>query len=327
MSERSQWPDGVEARPIGESDVDAWADLRAAAEKVDQEGENYDADDLREELAHPALDAATDTIGLWADGAMVAFSTVRWRANVVDVHRVMSDGTVHPEWRGRGLGTALLGWLIPRAKALHAQKHPEVRGVLTIGVISTNAAAHDLLLTNGFAESRYYFTMHRALDLPIPDLPTPDGLRSVPFDPAHDDAVRLLHNEAFRDHWGSSPTDEQTWQVWVTGSRAFRSDLSRVVFDGADPVSYTLGYEYLADTEATGVREVYIGQVGTLRSHRGRGLARLTLAQVMSAAHEQGYQRASLGVDTANPTGALGLYESLDFFAANKSIAYELPLS
>jgi ribosomal protein S18 acetylase RimI-like enzyme len=129
------------------------------------------------------------------------------------------------------------------------------------------------------------------------------------------------------DHWGSTPKDAETWKVWFTGSRAFRGDICRLVVDGDKIVAYALGYEYVADTEATGIREVYIGQVGTLRSHRGRGLARLALAELLTESQRTGYQRASLGVDADNPTGALGLYERLGFTQVSKTISYRLPLT
>lgn len=149
----------------------------------------------------------------------------------------------------------------------------------------------------------------------------------VPFDPSYDEPLRLAHNEVFMDHWGSSPKDEETWKVWFTGSRAFRGDVSRLVLDGDQIVAYAIGYEYVADTEATGIREIYVGQVGTRRSHRGQGLARVALAALMAEAKRTGYQRASLGVDADNPTGALGLYERLGYTQVSKNITYRRPLA
>jgi hypothetical protein len=35
-------------------------------------------------------------------------------------------------------------------------------------------------------------------------------------------------------------------------------------------VAYVLGYEWEADTAVTGIKELYIGYLGTRRSHRGR---------------------------------------------------------
>jgi len=90
--------------------------------------------------------------------------------------------------------------------------------------------------------------------------------------------------------------------------------------------AYALGYEWVADTEVTGVREVYVGQVGTRREYRGRGLARAALAKVLTEGARTGYQRASLGVDADNPTGALGLYESLGFSVHSKWITFRRAL-
>lgn len=327
MGMTQRWPAGVEARPVEEAHAAAWAELLAAKEKADQNGEHYDADDLVEELRDPKLDAARDTIGLWADGQMVGYGAVRGRDAVVDVDRVMIEGAVHPEWRGRGIGRALVGWLTERGTALHEERWPGHDAEANIWVNSTNAPARDLLTGLGFEECRYFFDMTRPFDEPLPEPPVPDGLRLVAFDPAYDEALRLAHNEVFLDHWGSTPRDAETWRTWYTGARAFRGDLSYLVLDGDEIVAYVLGYEYVADTEATGVRDLYVGQVGTRRSYRGRGLAAATLARVMYEARRAGYAQASLGVDAANPTGALGLYERLGFHATRNFITYRLPLT
>ena len=320
------WPEGIEARPIEKRDADAWAELMAAKEKVDQEGENYIADDLIEELEDPHLDASLDTIGLWADGRMVGYGEVHASESVVDVDRVRTEGAIHPEWRRGGLGTALMPWLIHRAGELHAAKHPDAPGEVGNGTISTNTGADRLLRNFGFEEARYFFEMKRPLDQPVPEGALPDGFRLEVFDPSIDEALRLTHNEVFRDHWGSTPRDAESWRVRFTGARAFRGGSSYVVLDGETIAAYVLGYEWAADTEATGIRELYIGQVGTRRSYRGRGLARVALAKVLTEAVQAGYLRSSLGVDADNPTGALGLYESLGFAVHSKWVSYRLPL-
>jgi mycothiol synthase len=321
------WPEGIDVRPIDRGDAEAWAELLAAKEKVDQEGENYSADDLLEELDDPKLDAPVDTIGLWADGRMIGFGKVYASSTtVVDVDRVRTEGTVHPEWRRRGIGTSIMHWLIRRAGEVHTAKHPESLGEVTNGAISTNLGADRLLRNLGFQEARYFFDMKRALDQPVPDVAVPDGLRLVPFDLCLDESLRVVHNEVFRDHWGSTPRDTESWGTWFTGARSFRAGSSYVVLDGETIAAYVLGYEWEADTEATGIRELYIGQVGTRRAYRGRGLARTALAKVLSEAVQAGYQRAGLGVDADNPTGALGLYESLGFAVHSKWTSYRLPL-
>ncbi len=322
------WPAWVEARPIEKTDVDAWAALLADVQEVDQDGENYDAEDLLEELSDPKLKAGLDSVGLWADGAMVAYGIVHWSKNLVDVDRLSTDAAVRPVARRRGLGRALMTWMIGRAQELHEEHHPEAaEAEINAGTLSTNVGAAALFSSLGFEECRYFFEMRRSFDSAVPVVDVPEGLRLVPFDPSYDEALRLTHNEVFMDHWGSTPKDEETWKVWFTGSRSFRGNLSFLVLDGEKIVAYANGFEYEADTAVTGIREVYVGQVGTVRSHRGRGLAAVALAALMREAERTGFKRASLGVDADNPTGALGLYERLGFEQDKKSITYRLPLT
>ena len=62
-------------------------------------------------------------------------------------------------------------------------------------------------------------------------------------------------------------------------------------------------------------REAWINSVGTRRSWRGKGVARWLLSEALDrvARADTGFERAILGVDADNPTGALGLYRSLAF--------------
>ena len=64
--------------------------------------------------------------------------------------------------------------------------------------------------------------------------------------------------------------------------------------------------------------------VGTLPAHRGRGLATGLLAEVLRRASDAGYVSASLNVDTANPTGALGIYERAGFRQLYRQDSYHL---
>ncbi|NUR97146.1 MAG: GNAT family N-acetyltransferase [Kribbellaceae bacterium] len=321
------WPDGIAARPLTLDDVEEWAALHAAKEKVDQEGENYSAEDLAEDLQRPGLDLERGTVALWSGDRMIGYGMVRVPQAVVDVDRVHAGGGIHPEWRRRGLGRLLMQWLIARAGELHTETHPEAPGYATVGAASTNVGATALLQGLGFKPERYFFDMRRPLDQPIPEAAVPDDLELTSYDASHDEELRLAHYEAFSDHWGWTPPTPDLWRSRSVGSRAFRGAQSYYVLDGETVASYVNCFEWEADTEVTGVRELYIGQVGTRRAYRGRGLARAALAKVLAEAAQAGYQRAALGVDADNPTGALGLYENLGFTTHQKFVSYQLPLA
>ncbi len=66
--------------------------------------------------------------------------------------------------------------------------------------------------------------------------------------------------------------------------------------------------------------------VSVRRPWRQPGLARALVADALRGAAQLGFTSASLGVDAANPTGALGVYEAIGFEVERRSRAYRRPL-
>ena len=94
----------------------------------------------------------------------------------------------------------------------------------------------------GLAPVRHWFEMERDLAGRPPVAPTP--LRLVPYDIARDEDVRVARNDAFADHYGSSPRDEAEWRQHGTGSPGFRPELSLLALDGDEIASFLLSYVY-----------------------------------------------------------------------------------
>ena len=301
----------IEWRPLAEKDVPAWAELLRAAEEVDQEDEHYSEEDLAEELADPLIDAERGTLAGFDGAALVALGQLRVRSGADPVHKMGYRGVVHPAYRGRGLGTRLLTWAPGAAKPLHAEVFPEARLELNTGHISTNTQAGELFVRHGYRPTRYYNGMRRDLGPDLPPVVAVQGIDIVGYSPELDAEAFEVKNETFKDHWGSTPFTPEQWQNMYSQSVSFRPDLSFLAIDGASgqAMGVILSKYYEADTAATGRRDAYIAVVGTLRAARGRGVATALLSTAMHAARGAGFDTASLGVDSQNPTGALGVYE------------------
>jgi mycothiol synthase len=320
--------DRLSWRPATAADLPALARLMAAIEAVDRTGENYDESDLGDDLADPTMDPARDTLAAVApDGELWAFGAVRGAATVRDADRIWLDGGVHPTQRGRGLGRRVLEWQQSRAAELHRERHPDVPGQLLLGVYERVPSRAALARAAGYQPVRYFYDMERDLAAGLPAIPpAPAGLRVVPFDARYDDAVRLAHWEAFAGHWGSTPPDPERWQHWFTGSRSFRPDASLLVLAGEEVAAYLLTYFFAANAEVTGVRVAWVGQLGTRPAWQRRGLGTLLLGTALARYREAGYQRAGLGVDSENASGALGLYERLGFVVDHRSATWMKPV-
>lgn len=320
---------GLVWRAITTRDAAAWAALLAAAEAVDATEEHFSVEDLLEELADPALEIGQDTVAAFAGSAMVAYGLVRRASTVRDRDLYDLEGCVHPSHRRRRLGSAVLARLAERAAHRHRQQHPELPGQLQLRLHDGNRGSAALARLAGLSPVRYWYHMAReltGLDSP----PAAGGLRVVGYHRDRDNAVRRARNEAFADHWGFVQRDEADWRHWYTGSRSFRPALSALVLDGAgasaEIAAFLLSYEYEADVAASGVRVAWIGQLGTRPAWRGRGLASALIGHVLAGYAASGYQRAALVVDTANPTGALGLYRRAGFVPTARWTTFSRPL-
>jgi mycothiol synthase len=313
-------------RGLDTADIPAWNRLYAAMEQVDRTGEHYNEADLAEEMANPDIEPARDIVGAFGDGEMVGYFNVYPRAAAEDVHKIHLDGGVHPDHRGRGIGTTLATAMRDRALEAHRERFPQLPALLTLRGVSDNAGQATLMEDIGLRPERWSFTMRADLSRPLeaPGLP-PEGLELRRYDDDMAEAMREAHNAAFVDHPNFTPWSESMWKQWVTGSRSFRPDLSFVVVDPGRPgqvAAYVQSSEYDAQHQVTGVREAYVAKVGTRREYRGRGLAGTLLSHALNEYRSAGFDIATLDVDSENPTGALGLYERAGFEVATRFTDY-----
>ncbi|MDX6278952.1 MAG: mycothiol synthase [Kribbellaceae bacterium] len=287
----------VDVRPLGSAQLEELVELVNAIAAADGSGEYADAVGLGR-LVGVAVDGRT----VWKDDRLVGYSLI--------TDGVLRGG-IHPEHRRQGIGRPLFEWATRRA----------LQSSGTVDIEVHNSGTRVLALVYGYKVTRYYHSMQRPYAEPIA-AQLAEGFQLIPFAFEYDEPLRLAHNEIFADHWGVEPKTEDDWKTWFTGYRGFRPAFSRVVLDGDRIAAYALAYEYPADTEATGVRELWIGQVGTRREYRGRGLASAVMADVLRLGEEAGFERAGLNVDAESPTGAGRLYERLGFRTVHSKILY-----
>lgn len=295
--------------PLSADDVPAWADLVNHLAVADGTEEFHRVDDLREEFERTGFDPRRDSLAVWDGESMVAFGVVSVppMADNDGNGRGYVQGGVRESHRGRGLGSALLKTLLPHAAALVQERHPEVAiSYLRASGGLPGSSAQDLLSDHGFRVVRYYNELTRPLEGTV-EIGTVEGVQLVSPGPEHEEATRLAHNDAFRDHWGSGPQAAATWhEHWIGTSR--RGEVSTVALATEGTVlAYVLCSEWVD-------RELYVDIVGTVRTARGRGLAEAALLRTIKQAVRSGsYDVIELGVDSSSPTGATRLYERVGF--------------
>ncbi|MFD4671545.1 GNAT family N-acetyltransferase [Lentzea sp. NPDC058450] len=310
----------LEWRPLTTADIPAVTALYGAAEEVDDTGELLSEEDFAESFGETDLPGGS--LGVFADGRLAGYGLVVLRDQPVGTHRVRLDGVVRPEFRRRGIGLPLLERLVALARGLHVARHPDMPLAVSTMIESRSEGHVALAEKLGFHADRHFSELEVALGESLAQVPIPAGYEIVPFSTARDEEVRVVCNAAFARHWGSVDRSPQEWAASFTGSERFQPQTSFLALRGNAVVGFVLSRYYPAFEEATGIRELWIGDVGTLEEHRGRGVASALLSWTLAQGRAQGFHRAGLSVDTANPTGALGLYERAGFGVARTWIDY-----
>jgi ribosomal protein S18 acetylase RimI-like enzyme len=301
-------------RPLTSGDAKASADLLNAIETVDKIGENYVEADTLTELIDPYADLERASLAAFDGDVMAGYMKATYKPAAEEVHRVIIDGGVHPDYRRRGVGTVLVEAGVAAAKVLHALHHPTLKLVVDVHKAEHIAGVAELAGSQGFAPVRYFQHMEHPLGDAIPDAAIPDGLQIVPWSERNDEEFRMIRNESSKDHWGSVPMPVDAWKNKIT-NQTFRPEASFLLRDVANgaPAGMLVTMNWEADTVATGVRDAHFMLIRTLRDYRKRGVAGALIAHALRAAADQDYDRASLRVDSANPVGAVGVYKKAGF--------------
>ena len=229
---------------------------------------------------------------------------------------------VHPVHRGRGLGDFVLNWMEARAaERLHASPGDRPR-LLRLFCLDSRVDRITLFERHGFKPIRRSYRMRRDVRRPLPEVMVPAGLTLRTYGADVDERTRLALNEAFRDHWGTEPVTAEDWRMFFIENTGFRPDLSFLIMDGEEVAGFSVNKVSPEENAREGIQKGWIGDLGTRRPWRKRGVATALLAASMRAFKEAGLDYAALGVDTENPTGALRVYERMGFEPYQRTIIF-----
>jgi mycothiol synthase len=318
--------DGLVWRPATIDDVDAILDLEAAIAEVDHPRYVNPRDDILENFESSHIDPQRDTLVAARDGRLVAWGVAELSPVQQTLVRVFLAGGVRPDDRGRGIGRRLLAWQQARGLQHLAGIDVDLPAWLMSYADAGAETMQRLFAREGYDAARYFLDLRRELGDPIPDRAVPDGVRVEPLTEDLWDATWQARNEAFLDHWGSQPVNEEKWLSFLRRD-TFRPEWSFVALGedadgGWEVAAFVLAEANEQDWPLQGFTSAYIDLVGTRRTWRGRGLASALLTRSMRAIAGDGMRKAILDVDSDSPTGALGLYTGLGFAEDARTIAY-----
>ncbi len=271
-------------------------------------------------------DPARDIVLAEVDGEVVAYARVFWQDLVEGGRSYECFGFVHPVWRRRGIGGAMLVHNEARLREIAAE-HPAVAPKwLSSEGVDVDPGNTALLRGAGYEPARYFYDMVAPTLDEIEVPPMPAGIAQRPVTREHYRSSWDASAEAFRDHWGMTEWVEADWERFIGDPDNADPRFWRVGWDGDQVAGVIITTVPVEENERYERARVYVAQVSVRRPWRRRGLARALLASSLVGAREAGFTSASLGVDTNSPTGATALYESLGFAPEKTFTAWRKPM-
>lgn len=282
------------------------------------------ADTVRLDLTPDVIDVTRDVVLVELDGRLVAMTAVP-REVRADTPTYDLWGKVAPGLRRRGIGSWLLDWSVERARQRAAAEDPERPVRLGAHAGEQEAGARALYERAGLEPARHFFLMRRDHLEEVEPIPLPDGIEMRPVLPEQHRAIYDAGTEAFQDHWEPHDHGEEGFRQTFNQPDT-NTDLWAVAWDGGEVAGVVETWIWSEENRRLGVRRGWLEKISVRRPWRKRGVARALTAAAMIKIREAGMDEAMLGVDAQNPTGALGLYESLGFTVFRRSMAYRAPL-
>jgi GNAT superfamily N-acetyltransferase len=259
-------------------------------------------------------------------GEVIGFGQATWYQQADGARLYHHWGFVHPTWRRRGVGSAILGWLEDRQRAIAATHPQDGPRFHQAECFNSETARTALLERHGYAAARRWYQMTRPLDGDIPDAPLPDGLEVRPVTPDYYRQIWDADVEAFRDHWGYAEPREEDYRAWLDDPVVMQTELWQIAWDGdriAGQVRTFINHE---ENAQQGRLRGYTEEISVQRPYRRRGLATALIMRSLRILKARGMTEAALGVDAENTSGALRLYERCGYRVANSGAVYRKPM-
>lgn len=253
-----------------------------------------------------------------AGGRLIGFVDVDY---VAETGRAWSDTVVLPDYRGRGIEAQLFRLAEDRVyeRAREDGTPPHVPIYVLRSTTLTDAYTIDLLRGDDYFHIRSSYRMAIDLQGEIDVPPLPDGIELRPFDlEQHAHALYEANMDSFSEHWGFTRDEYEDWKQYTLERPGHDYSLWLIAWDGDAIAGMALNRPF-GEHEPD---KAYVQTLGVLKPWRKRGLGFALLKRSFKLFQDRGFARASLGVDAANTTNAVALYERAGMHVHQQYVTY-----
>jgi len=284
--------------------VAALIDARDRADFDEQRPIAFSGEELRAWWARNPEQLETDVWLVLAGDQVVGWAAAGQDGEIADV---ADESCVHPDFRGRGIGTRLVEL---------AESWARERSLPRLHMHAVTQKGRRLFAARGFELVRYFWRMeiYPGEEPPRPDPPGGFSIRA--YEPGTDDEVlHAMHQEAFAEHWEFNPRPLESWLRWRTTRSDYLPELWQLAFHGEELAGAALGFGQ------SGLG--WILDLAVAPKWRKRGLGLALLQRSFHELYKRGFTQIGLEVDSENETGATRLYERADMRVTRRYATFE----
>jgi ribosomal protein S18 acetylase RimI-like enzyme len=306
----------------GEDDYIYMLEIINGSKAADGAERSDTLDDIRRNYEHLTnCDPYQDVLFAEVDGKPIAYSRVFWERLEEGIRVYTSFGFMLPEWRRKGIGTAMMLSNEARLREIAADHPEDEPRYFQTWATETEESTNALAKSRGYQPIRYGFEMERDLSEPFPEAHMPEGLEVRPVKDEHIREIFEASQEAFRDHWGYREETWEEFQGWFKDP-TFNPEIWKIAWDGDQVAGIVMNYVNENENQEYGRKRGYTENISVGRPWRKRGLAKSLIVQSMKMFKEMGFTQTALGVDAENTSGALYLYENCGYVVTKKATTY-----
>jgi ribosomal protein S18 acetylase RimI-like enzyme len=294
-------PGGLTTRPLRLEDAAAVTGVHAAQEQADLGEVMIEEADIVSEWQRPSFDVPASTLGVFDADRLVAYAEYSGDDR--------GDAAVHPDYRGRGIGTELAHWMQATARA---------HGAAVLGMpVAAGSPGERLLRSLGYRPRWTSWLLRLPPGQAITPQPLPGGYAVREATPADYRAIWTVTEDAFAE--------------WSTRERYDYADFAAEVFERPGFAPWNARVATGPGGAVVGAAQVsrdgdsaYVHRLAVDRAHRHRGLARALLVDAFAAGRSHGATVFDLTTDSR--TGALTLYEKVGMKVTLEWVNYAIGL-
>ena len=314
---------GYTLRAPTRADAAVIAGMITACTLADDGVVDHSPEEQQANWSRPGFSMAADAwMALTPGGALAGYAEVWPRERQPGAEqRFILDAHVHPDHRGRGLGSRLFAQMLARVAAYRRRLPAGTAVRLYAPCSAADQGAQQIFERAGFSLQSTGWTMRRELDEAPPAPEWPEGITVRAFVPAQDEAItHALVTEVFSDLPNYTPSSLDDWRMRLMDPGLFRPEYWYLAFDsepsdGPALAGCALCYSF---------REAgWLANLAVRRPYRQRSLALALLQHTFREFHRSGHPALELGIDAATTSATVRVYERAGLHVARRRVLYQ----